>query len=95
MFEQWREDVAAVMARDPAARSRLEVLLCYPGLRAIRAHRRAHRAYLKGHITWARIISQRARHKTGIEIHPGAVLFGLMTFLACRLAEKRFEQVDL
>ena len=74
MFEQWREDVAAVMARDPAARSRLEVLLCYPGIQAIRAHRRAHRAYLKGHITWARIISQRARHKTGIEIHPGAVI---------------------
>lgn len=64
----------AVLARDPAAKSRLEVLLCYPGLRAIRAHRRAHRAYEKGHVVWARIISQRARHKTGIEIHPGAVI---------------------
>ena len=74
MFEQWKEDVAVVMARDPAAKSRLEVLLCYPGLRAIRAHRRAHRAYEKGRMVLARLISQRARHKTGIEIHPGAVI---------------------
>ncbi|MBR4080408.1 MAG: serine O-acetyltransferase [Clostridia bacterium] len=74
MFDQWKEDIAAVMARDPAARSKLEVLLCYPGLKAIRAHRRAHRAYEKGHMVLARIISQRARHRTGIEIHPGAVI---------------------
>ena len=74
MFEQLREDIAAVMARDPAAKSPLEVLLCYPGLKAIRAHRRAHRAYERGHMVLARIISQRARHKTGIEIHPGAVI---------------------
>ncbi|MBQ8654969.1 MAG: serine O-acetyltransferase [Clostridia bacterium] len=74
MFRQWKEDVAAVMARDPAARSALEVLLCYPGLKAIRAHRRAHRAYQKGHILLARLISQRSRNKTGIEIHPGAVI---------------------
>lgn len=74
MFDVWKEDIAAVMARDPAAKSRLEVILCYPGLRAIRAHRRAHRAYLRGHAVWARIISQRARHKTGIEIHPGATI---------------------
>lgn len=74
MFEQWKEDIDAVMARDPAAKSRLEVLLCYPGLKAIRAHRRAHKAYQKGHMLLARIISQRAKHKTGIEIHPGAVI---------------------
>ena len=74
MFEQLREDMAAVLARDPAAKSKLEVLLCYPGLRAIRAHRRAHRAYVRGHMVLARLISQRARHKTGIEIHPGAVI---------------------
>lgn len=74
MFKQLKADMAAVLARDPAAKSKLEVLLCYPGLRAIRAHRRAHRAYEHGHIVWARIISQRSRHRTGIEIHPGAVI---------------------
>lgn len=74
MFDQWKEDINAVMARDPAAKSKLEVLLCYPGLKAIRAHRRAHRAYQKGHMLLARMISQRAKHKTGIEIHPGAVI---------------------
>jgi serine O-acetyltransferase len=72
MFEQWKKDIDAVLSRDPAAKSRLEVLLCYPGLRAIRAHRRAHKHYLKGHILRARLISQRARKRTGIEIHPGA-----------------------
>lgn len=72
MFKQLREDMAAIMARDPAAHSIWEVLLCYPGLRAIRSHRRAHRHYQKGRILWARIISQRSRHRTGIEIHPGA-----------------------
>ena len=74
MFDTLREDMAAVLARDPAAKSKLEVLLCYPGLKAVRAHRRAHRAYERGHMLLARIISQRARHKTGIEIHPGAVI---------------------
>ena len=74
MFRQLREDMAAIMARDPAAKSKLEVLLCYPGLKAIRAHRRAHKAFMKGHVTWARIISQVSRHKTGIEIHPGATI---------------------
>lgn len=74
MFEHWKEDVAAVLARDPAAKSRLEVLLCYPGLRAVRAHRRAHRAYERGHRLLARLISQHTRRITGIEIHPGAVI---------------------
>lgn len=74
MFKQWKEDVAAVMARDPAAKSPLEVLLCYPGVKAIRAHRRAHRAYRKGHTLLARLISQHCRSRTGIEIHPAAVI---------------------
>ena len=74
MFKQLKEDMAAIMARDPAAKSKLEVLLCYPGLRAVRAHRRAHRLYEKGHVVLARWISQRSRHRTGIEIHPGAVI---------------------
>ena len=50
----------------------MEVRLCYPGLTALKSHRRAHRLYQKGHVLLARLLSQRARHKTGIEIHPGA-----------------------
>ncbi len=67
-----REDREAVLARDPAAKSMMEVRLCYPGLTALKAHRRAHRLYQKGYVLLARLLSQRARHKTGIEIHPGA-----------------------
>ncbi len=78
MKEHWkalaREDREAVLTRDPAAKSQWEVRLCYPGLKALRSHRRAHELYAKGHVLLARIISQRARHKTGIEIHPGAVI---------------------
>lgn len=74
MFAQLRRDIDTILQRDPAARSWLEVLLCYAGLRAITAHRRAHKHYLKGHYLRARMISQRVRHKTGIEIHPGAVI---------------------
>lgn len=70
--ERAREDIAAVMARDPAARSTLEVKLCYPGLSALKAHRIANTLYKKGYIVLARWLSQRSRHKTGIEIHPGA-----------------------
>jgi len=69
-----KEDIAAVLARDPAARSRLEVRLCYPGLSALKAHRMAHTLFTHGHILLARWLSQRSRHKTGIEIHPGAVI---------------------
>lgn len=67
-----REDREAVLARDPAAKSMWEIRLCYPGLQALKAHRRAHMLYKKGHVLLARLVSQRARHKTGIEIHPGA-----------------------
>lgn len=67
-----KEDREAVLARDPAARSMAEVRLCYPGLVALKAHRRANALYQKGHVLLARILSQRARHRTGIEIHPGA-----------------------
>ncbi len=74
VFEQLRKDINTILERDPAAKSPIEVLLCYPGLKAINAHRRAHKHYLKGHHLRARLISQRARHKTGIEIHPGAVI---------------------
>lgn len=72
MFEQIKEDIRAAMERDPAASSALEVFFLYPGVKAIRAYRRAHKAFLKGHKFRARMISQRAAKKTGIEIHPGA-----------------------
>ncbi len=67
-----REDIRAVRERDPAAKNALEVLLCYPGLHAVWMHRVAHWLYL--HHAWilARLISQRSRHITGVEIHPGA-----------------------
>lgn len=74
MSSYWKEDIAAVMARDPAARSKLEVLLCYPSVKALRSHRLANRLYRKGHVLLARLISARSKRKTGIEIHPGATI---------------------
>ncbi len=72
MFKRLREDVQAVFDRDPAARSRLEVLLCYPGLHALLVHRLAHALWCRGWRLLARIVSQFGRFVTGIEIHPGA-----------------------
>ncbi|MBQ4337967.1 MAG: serine O-acetyltransferase [Clostridia bacterium] len=80
MFKQLREDIACVKARDPAARSSLEVLLLYPGLRAIRMHRKAYWFYNHKMYFIARWISQRASRKTGIEIHP-AVKIGKRFFI--------------
>ncbi|MBP3667172.1 MAG: serine O-acetyltransferase [Clostridia bacterium] len=67
-------DIAAVRQRDPAARSDLEILLLYSGVHAILAYRVAHKLYLSKHYFAARAVSQWARHKTGIEIHPGATI---------------------
>ena len=72
MFENLKKDLDAVMQRDPAVHSRAEVFFCYPGFKAIRRHRRAHKAYKKGHYFIARWISARTKKKTGIDIHPGA-----------------------
>ena len=72
MFEDMKELVAAYKARDPAARSTLEILLLYPGVRAVRSHRVAHWCYNHRLFFLARLISQRSRRRTGIEIHPGA-----------------------
>ncbi len=74
MFDLLKEDIKAIQDRDPAAKSVLEILLLYPGLKAIRMYRRAHKHYLKGHSFRARYISQKAARKTGIEIHPGATI---------------------
>lgn len=65
-------DVKLIRRSDPAARNTIEILLTYPTLRAIRCYRLAHWFYERRYFTTARIISQWARNKTGIEIHPGA-----------------------
>ncbi|MBR6557025.1 MAG: serine O-acetyltransferase [Clostridia bacterium] len=72
MFKDLRELVAAYKARDPAARSTLQILLLYPGVKAVRSHRKAHWCYQHGLFFLARMISQNSRRRTGIEIHPGA-----------------------
>ena len=72
MFAKIREDINSVRERDPAARSALEIFFLYPGLKAIRMYRRAHWCYHHRLFFLARMISQRAVRKTGIEIHPAA-----------------------
>ena len=74
MFGRLKEDIKTIFERDPAAKSYLEVILCYPGLHAVICHRIAHALYRrKWHVT-ARLISQISRFFTGIEIHPGAAI---------------------
>ena len=72
LFKSVREDIAGVLERDPAARSRLEVLFCYPGLHALWAYRLSHWLWQKRLYCLGRMLSQVARFCTGIEIHPGA-----------------------
>jgi serine O-acetyltransferase len=72
MFSHVREQIDTVFRRDPAARSVLEIVLCYPGFHAVLWHRLAHGLYTHGWFTLARVISQFSRTLTGIEIHPGA-----------------------
>jgi serine O-acetyltransferase len=69
-----REQIDTVFRRDPAARSVLEIVLCYPGFHAVLLHRVAHRLYRAGWFTPARMVSQFSRTLTGIEIHPGATI---------------------
>ena len=66
-----KEEIAIIRERDPAIHSSMEVFL-YPSFKVMMHYRVAHRLYEKGHYFWARLISQRAARKTGIEIHPGA-----------------------
>ena len=66
--------LAAYQRRDPAARNKLEIFLLYPGVHALLWHRAAHWLYLHHRYFLARWISQHARNKTGIEIHPGATI---------------------
>ena len=74
MFSRLREDLASVRERDPAARSTLEVLTCYPGIHALMFHRLAHGAWQRGWHWLGRFLSHVGRFFTGIEIHPGAVI---------------------
>lgn len=74
MFKKIKKDIDCVMKNDPAAKSKLEILLLYPGVHAINCHRISHTLYKKKFFFLARLISQLARFFTGIEIHPGAII---------------------
>jgi serine O-acetyltransferase len=69
-----REHISTIKREDPAAKSSLEILLCYPGLHAVLLHRISHWLYRCGRYVIARMVSQFARFLTGIEIHPGATI---------------------
>ncbi len=72
MFNAIKSEIDSIMERDPAARSRFEVYFLYSGFKAVRAYRKANWCFRHNFKFLARWISQRSRHKTGIEIHPGA-----------------------
>lgn len=72
MFDRLRGDITCILDRDPAARTRWEVLTCYPGLHAIWIHRLAHWFWLNNLRWLGRFTSHLGRWLTGIEIHPGA-----------------------
>ena len=74
MFDRLRDDIRTVLERDPAARSPLEVLLCYPGVHAQAFHRLAHGLWRRGWQRSGRFLSHVSRFLTGIEIHPAARL---------------------
>ena len=73
-FSDYKEDVRSFIEHDPATNNPLEVVLLYPGFKALRSHRRAHWFFMHNMKFLARWISQRTAHKTGIEIHPGATI---------------------
>src|SRR3954468_21620253 len=72
LLKNLREEIDATLARDPAARSRLEVVLCYPGFQALLFHRFAHWLWQHQWLLIGRFVSHVGRVMTGIEIHPGA-----------------------
>ena len=74
MFKKIKEDLDTIKKKDPAARSKVEIVLFYPGFHAVVIHRLAHFLWRKGWCLLARFISQFSRFVTGIEIHPGAKL---------------------
>src|SRR5258708_37910805 len=72
MLSRIREQIDTIFREDPAAKSVVEIFLCYPGFHAILLHHAAHWLYAKGVPLVPRVISQTSRFLTGIEIHPGA-----------------------
>ncbi len=72
IFKKFREDIDSFMARDPAARSRMEVVLCYPGFHALIFYRLSNALWRRGWYLSGRFVSQIGRALTAIEIHPGA-----------------------
>ncbi len=74
MFARIQEDIACIRERDPAARSKWEVLTCYPGLHAIVFHRLAHALWVRRWFWLGRFVSHLGRFFSGIEIHPGATI---------------------
>ena len=73
-FKELKTQGRYIMSKDPSCKTLFEAMFLYPMNRALRSYRRANRLYKKGHTSLARWISNRARKKTGIEIHPGATI---------------------
>ena len=73
-FSDYKEDIKSFLDHDPAADSAIEIILLYPGFKALRSHRKANWLYRHNMKFCARALSQRSAHKTGIEIHPGATI---------------------
>jgi serine O-acetyltransferase len=74
MFQAIREQIDTILHQDPAAKSGLEIVLCYPGFHAVLLHRMAHWLYLRKATLAARLVNQASRFLTGIDIHPGATI---------------------
>lgn len=72
MFKFFIEEAKNILEKDPAAKNLFEAIFCYPSLKALFYYKLAHKLYKKNRFILSRIISQRARRITGIEIHPGA-----------------------
>lgn len=73
-IKRWWDEAKYIYENDFAAKSIWEVFLLYPGLKALRRHEKAHKLYKKGKFFRARLISERTKRLTGIEIHPGATI---------------------
>ena len=80
MFDNLRAEIKAIKDKDPAARSTLEIFLCYPGFWALLMHKVSHWLWIHSFKLLARMNSNLARFLTGIEIHPGAT-FGKRVFI--------------
>ncbi len=74
MLENVKADFQAILEKDPAIRSKIEALLCYPGFHALTIHRASHYLWRQKMKLFARIVSQISRFLTGVEIHPGAMI---------------------